>query len=64
MIDSLEFLREVLPETQAGLRSNPEVLEAQLARLLGDQNVVARISYVYDDQGRVSEEPPRPSALP
>jgi len=56
VVESLESLREVLRETESGLRSNPEALEAQLARLLGDQNVFARISYVYDDQGRVSEE--------
>jgi YD repeat-containing protein len=56
VVENLESLREVLRETHAGLRSNPEALEALLTEQLGDHNVFSRISYVYDDQGRVSEE--------
>lgn len=56
VIENLEPLREVLRETRKGLRANPEALEAQLAEMLGDQNVFARVSYDYDDQGRVSEK--------
>ncbi len=33
-----------------------EGLEKELARFLGDQRVLARLSYVYDDQGRVIEK--------
>ena len=56
MVESLESLREMLRETRAGLRSNPEGLEAQLAQVLGDRNVMYQVSYVYDDQARVSEK--------
>lgn len=56
VIENLESLREELRETRKGLRSNPEALKAQLAQMLGDKNVAARVSYVYDDQGRVSEQ--------
>ena len=56
VIENLDSLREVMRETRAGLRSNPGALEAQLAQMLGDQNEAARVSYVYDDQGRVSEK--------
>lgn len=55
-IENLEPLREVLRETRKGLRSDPAALEARLAQMLGDQNVFARVSYVYDDQGRLSEK--------
>jgi YD repeat-containing protein len=33
-----------------------EELEKELARFLGDQRVLVRSSYVYDDQGRVTEK--------
>lgn len=56
VIENLESLREELRETRKGLRANPEALEAQLGQMLGDKNVAARVSYVYDDQGRVSEK--------
>ena len=55
VVENLESLREVLRETHAGLRSNPEALETLLTEQLGDHSVFSRISYVYDDQGRVSE---------
>jgi len=56
VIESLEPLRQVLRATREHMRSDPKALEALLAQMLGDQNVAARVSYHYDDQGRVSEK--------
>lgn len=56
VVENLESLREELRATRKGLRSDPEALEAQLAQMLGDGNMFARVSYLYDDQSRVSEK--------
>ncbi len=47
------------PATRDRLASDPEAfekMEAAFAEFLGPQRVLARSSYAYDDQGRVSEE--------
>jgi hypothetical protein len=57
VIESFESL--LPPATREQLESDPnafEKMQAELAEFLGDQKVLARASYVYDDQGRVAEK--------